>query len=150
MTVLREGGKRCPTGKGQTTFKSQTQSGLVVDQSSWSLLVANGAEIPYTPIKALINESGFDLHELQAQELGFSLFVKRAKIGQAKHVRVRPRFDQWSCQGTITVFDEMITTEVLKNILTFAGNYAGMGDWRPSSPKSPGPWGKFTATIKAV
>jgi hypothetical protein len=150
MTVLREGGTRCPTGNGKKTFKAQTQSGLVVDQSAWTLTVKDGAEVPYAPIKALIEEPDFALHELQAQELGFSLFVKRAKIGQAKHVRVRPRFDQWSCKGTITVFDEMITRDVLKNILTFAGNYAGMGDWRPSSPKSPGPWGKFTATIKAV
>jgi len=65
-------------------------------------------------------------------------------------VRVRPRFDNWSCGGTVTVFDDMITTDVLKNILTFAGTYAGLGDWRPSSPKSPGPFGKFTAEVKQV
>jgi hypothetical protein len=149
MTVLREGGKRCPTGKGQTTFKSQTQSGLVVDQSAWPLLV-NGAEISYSALKPLLKVLDFSSHEDQVQKLGFSLFVKRAKVGQAKHVRVRPRFDQWSCAGSITVFDEMITEAVLANILTFAGNYAGMGDWRPSSPKSPGPWGKFTAKIKEL
>lgn len=149
MTVLREGGKRCPTGNGPQTFKAQTQSGLVVNQGAWPLIIG-GAEIPYAPIKALIEEPDFALHELQAQELGFSLFAKRAKVGQAKHVRVRPRFDQWSCKGTITVFDEMITKEVLTNILVFAGAYAGMGDWRPSSPKSPGPWGKFIPTLKAV
>jgi hypothetical protein len=150
MTILREGGKRCPTGKGQTTFKSQTQSGLLVNQSSWPLNVNGGAEIPYAPIKALIEEPEFPLHEMQVQDLGFNLFVKRAKIGQTKHVRVRPRFDQWSCKGTITIFDETISRDILANILTFAGTYAGMGDWRPSSPKSPGPWGKFTAKIKEV
>ncbi len=149
MTVLREGGKRCPTGKGQTTFKAQTQSGLVVDQSAWPIIV-NGKDVPYAPLKALIDEPEFSLHETQATESGFSLFVKRAKIGQAKHIRVRPRFDSWSCSGTITVFDEMITTDVLKNILVFAGTYAGLGDWRPSSPKSPGPFGKFSAEVKQV
>lgn len=149
MTVIREGGKRCPTGKGQQTFKSQSQSGLVVDQSGWPLLV-NGQEILYGPIKALINEPDFDLHEILAQELGFSLFVKRAGIKSSKHVRVRPRFDSWSCSGTITVFDEMITKEVLENILRFAGAYSGLGDWRPSAPKSPGPWGKFTTEVKLL
>jgi hypothetical protein len=48
------------------------------------------------------------------------------------------------------VFDDTITEAVLKNILIFAGAYSGIGDWRPSSPKSPGPYGKFTVEIAAV
>lgn len=149
MTVLREGGKRCPTGKGQTTFKSQTQSGIVVDQSSWPIL-SHGKEISFEPIKKLIENDDFETHETTAVEGGFELFVKRAKIGAQKHVRVRPRFNNWSASGTITVFDDMITKDVLSNILTFAGAYAGVGDWRPSAPKSPGPFGKFTIEINQV
>lgn len=150
MTVLREGGKRCPTGKGQQTFKSQTQSGLVVDQAAWPLILPTGKLIETAKIEALTDEDDFGVHEETAKALGFALFVKRARIGQAKHVRVRPRFDAWRAAGTITVFDEQITADVLANILTFAGAYAGVGDWRPSSPKAPGPFGKFTATVKAV
>lgn len=146
MTMLREGGKRCPTGKGQTTFKAQSQSGLVVDQSSWSLLI-NESPVPYEKIEQLKGNPDFAKHEEVALSLGFSLFVKRAKIGASKHVRVRPRFDKWSAAGSITVFDEQITTDVLKNILNMAGAYAGMGDWRPSSPKSPGPFGKFSSSV---
>ena len=149
MTVIREGGKRCPTGKGQTTFKSQSQSGLVVDQSAWPIIV-NGNEVPYGPVKALIGNKDFSAHEATAVKCGFELFVKRAKIGAAKHVRVRPRFNVWSASGTVTVFDEQISTSVLQNIWSFAGTYAGMGDWRPSSPKSPGSFGKFTAAVKEV
>jgi hypothetical protein len=63
---------------------------------------------------------------------------------------VRPRFSRWSCSGTITVLDEMITEDVLRNILVFAGRYSGIGDWRPSAPKSPGPWGKFSVELKEV
>jgi hypothetical protein len=147
MTVLREGGAKCPTGKKGATFKRQTQSGLVVNEAAWPILV-NGKAIPYDGIKALINNTDFAQHEATATAAGFSLFVKRAKIGQAKHVRVRPRFDVWAISGSITVFDEMITQDVLQNILSFAGTYAGLGDWRPSSPKSPGPFGKFTAQVK--
>jgi len=147
MTVLREGGKRCPTGKKGATFKAQTQSGLVVDQAAWPLIASKGT-IESEKIMALIGQKDFDIQILTADELGFQLFVKRAKIGMAKHVRVRPRFDIWSCAGSITVFDEMITKDVLQNILTFAGTYAGVGDWRPSSPKSPGAFGKFTAEVK--
>ena len=147
MTVLREGGKRCPTGKGQATFKAQTQSGLVVDQAAWPIIRPDGTTIPVSEIEALTDEPDFSVHEQIVKGLGFSLFVKRARIGQAKHVRVRPRFDQWRAAGTITVFDEQITTDVLRNVLTFAGAYAGLGDWRPSSPKAPGPFGKFTVDV---
>ncbi len=152
MTMLREGGNKVPTpgGIGKVkTFKALTQSGLVVDQVAWPIVV-NGKTIPYDPLFELTKEQEFELHEMQAQESGFMLFVKRARIGQNKHIRVRPRFDEWSCQGTITVLEEMITREVLQNILDFAGVYAGLGDWRPSSPKSPGTFGKFTAEIKMI
>jgi len=147
MTVLREGGKKCPTGKGQQTFKSQTQSGIVVDQVAWPLLVA-GKEVSYDPFRALIENPEFAEHEKAAEDHGFVLFVKRARIGQSKHVRVRPRFDNWACFGTMTILDSQISTEVLQNILDFAGTYSGMCDWRPSSPRSPGSFGKFTATLE--
>jgi hypothetical protein len=146
MTVLREGGAKCPTGKKGATFKRQTQSGLVVNEAAWPITV-DGACVNYSDIKPLIENADFAEHEATASSLGFALFTKRARIGQAKHIRVRPRFDRWQISGTITVFDEMITRDVLQNILTFAGTYAGLGDWRPSSPKSPGPFGKFLAAV---
>jgi hypothetical protein len=149
MTMLREGGKRCPTGKGQMTFKAQTQSGIVVDQGYWPLVVGDkGDPISVAALRGMLEEEDFSKHEEAVKALGFELFVKRAKISQAKHVRVRPRFDNWSCEGSITVLDDQITTDVIRNIVTFAGVYAGLGDWRPSSPKSPGPYGKFNAEVK--
>ena len=121
--------------------------GLVVNEAAWPVMVGDRT-IQYAPIKTLIENPDFDAHVAAATACGFELFVKRAKIGAAKHVRVRPRFDEWAISGSITVFDEMITNDVLTNILTFAGTYAGLGDWRPSSPKSPGPFGKFTVAVR--
>ena len=149
MTLLREGGAKCPAGKKNLTFKRQSQSGLVVDQSSWPLLV-HGKPILFDEVKSLIDNADFASHEAAAASLGFELFVKRAKIGQAKHVRVRPRFDSWGCGGTITVLDETITQDVLTRILTYAGQHAGLCDWRPSSPSKPGPFGKFSVKVKAI
>jgi hypothetical protein len=149
MSVLREGGKRCPTGKGKSTFKAQTQSGIVVDQGSWPITIG-GKPVPYAPVKELIGNPDFEAHCKLVSDLGFELFVKRAALNGSKNVRVRPRFDKWECQGTVTVFDDMITTDVLKNILAFAGAYAGFGDWRPSAPKSPGPFGKFVTEVAAA
>lgn len=150
MTLLREGGKKIQTGKGQETFQRYTQSGIVVDQSSWPISVG-GKEIPYAPIKALIGESDFEKHQAVIEGLGFELFVKRAKIGTAKHVRVRPRFDNWSVSGTLTVLlDDAIGTATIETILKLGGAYCGLCDWRPSSPKSPGSFGKFTAKVTEI
>lgn len=149
MTMLREGGARCPTGSKNLTYMRQTQSGIMVDQSSWPLL-NRGKEVPVKEILALVNDPGFAAHEEVALELGFELFVKRARIGKNKHVRVRPRFDDWECSGTVTILDDAITQTVLENILIHAGMYAGVGDWRPSSPSKPGSFGKFSATVKSL
>jgi hypothetical protein len=126
-----------------------SQSGLLVNEIAWPITV-NGNTVPTKTIKALIGNKDFEAHEQTANSLGFSLFLKPAKIGMAKHIRVRPRFDTWACEGTVTVFEEKITTETLQQIFTLGGIYAGLCDWRPSSPKSPGPFGKFTATVREV
>lgn len=146
MTALREGAKRVPTGK-RGTFKAQSQSGILVDQESWPLTVY-GKEISWEILAALADELNFEKHEAAASALGFELFVKRARVGTAKHVRVRPRFENWACEGTVTILDDTITEDVLRDILSQSGRFAGLGDWRPSSPKSPGPFGTFTATVE--
>lgn len=149
MTVLREGGKRCPTGKGQGTFKAITQSGLLVNELAWPIVV-DGHTIDSEPIMALKKEDDFEKHKQACLDAGFSLFLKRCPVGMSKHIRVRPRFDAWSISGTITVLDSMITDDVFSNIVNSAGTYAGIGDWRPSSPRSPGSFGTFIPTITRV
>jgi hypothetical protein len=79
--------------------------------------------------------------------LGFSLYLKRARIGQSKHIRVRPRFESWSATGELVVVDDQITEAVLTDILEVAGKYKGLGDWRPSS-KTPGTFGMFNASLR--
>lgn len=148
MTTLREGAKRVSTGK-RGSFKAQSQSGILVDQEAWPLCI-NGREIPWDELKALQDELDFGKHEEKAKEMGFELFVKRARVGTTKHVRVRPRFYNWSCAGTVTIIDPTITEDVLASIVSLAGKFAGLGDWRPSSPKAPGPFGTFTATVEAL
>ena len=150
MTAMREGGAQVPTGKRGGTYKKQSQSGIVVDQLIWPLAGAIGEVVQYEPIKALLTEKDYEKHEEAVKPLGFWLFAKGAKVGQSKHVRVRPRFDTWSCSGTVTVVDETITAEILQTILDMAGMYCGLGDWRPSSPSKPGPFGRFRADVRRI
>ena len=148
MTSIREGGAKCPTGKRTETYKRHTQSGLIVNETDWPIVLGDGRTVPYEPIKALLAEDDYEVHERVADELGFELFAKRARVGQSKHVRVRPRFNAWSASGTITLLDEeMIDKTVLERILEQSGNRCGLGDWRPSAPRSPGSFGRFTAVV---
>jgi len=147
MTMLREGGAKVPK-KGKETFKKQTQSGIMLDQQQFQLLV-NGHPIPLEPIKSLIGNMEFTDHLEMAESLGFELLVKRAVIGRGKHIRVRPMFRQWKLIGSLTVLDEELsglTRDVLEMVFLQAGAVCGLGDWRPSSGSS-GTFGRFETKI---
>ena len=142
MRCFMFGGALVPTGKGQKTFKAQTQSGIMAPDVYWTLLV-NGKPIPVDEILADFESRTWEEWNTLAARLGFMLYVKRAPIGNSKHVRVRPRFDGWSAAGSLVVLDEAITQPILEQIGSLSGQFAGLGDWRPSAPKRPGPHGMF-------
>jgi hypothetical protein len=147
MKSLMEGGAMVPVpgGKSGKTFKSQTQSGMMSVQPFWELLI-NGKPIKWADIEHLKDVSKFMDHKVAADKLGFSLLVKRAAVGSSKHVRVRPQFAAgWQARGSIAVWDEQITDNALRDIFAYAGQYKGIGDWRPGAPKKPGPYGTFEA-----
>jgi hypothetical protein len=146
MRCLMAGGAQVPTGKGRGTFKSQSQSGLISTEFHWEFL-NNGKPVLMKDIRKLEKLKAFKEHSDGAKDLGFSLFVKRVKIGASKHIRVRPRFEEWKASGELTVVDDQISDKILTSILDISGRLKGLGDWRPSAPKAPGPFGTFIAKI---
>jgi hypothetical protein len=52
----------------------------------------------------------------------------------------RPRMDAWKLTFRIEFNEDDIPIEVVKNIIDYAGNYVGIGDWRPAKK---GQFGKF-------
>lgn len=142
MRALMEGGAMVPVGRGAKTFKAQSQSGMMVT-SPYSPLLINGRTISWEAIERIKQEREFSANVDAARALGFNLFVKRAKVQTSKHVRVRPRFDTWSCVFGLNVWDDQLTEAVIRNIVSYAGQYRGICDWRPGSPKSPGSFGMF-------
>lgn len=45
--------------------------------------------------------------------------------------------------GILTKPNNILSSDDIKTILENAGLQAGLGDWRPSAPKKPGPYGTF-------
>lgn len=151
MTMLREGGSKVIL-KGKETFKKQTQSGIMLDQHYFKLYI-NDELVPYAPIDQLIKNTDFNKHLDTVENLGFELLVKRAKIGNAKHIRVRPMFRTWELRGSFTIIDEELTGlthNILETILNQAGSLCGLCDWRPSSPRASGTFGRFTPHIELM
>lgn len=145
MRSIMGGAAEVPTGRGKKTFKAQSQSGLLCSDFHWPLLI-DGKTISMKAVNECKNLKTFKEQCAAAEELGFTLFTKRAKIGATKHIRVRPRFDNWSSQGEILIHDEQITKSILGQILDISGRLKGLGDWRPGAP-TPGPFGMFSAEV---
>lgn len=129
--------------KKQKTFKELSQSGLLIDTEFLDFF-ANGKKIPIAELHAL-RDKPYSEQCKAVEKLGFRLWAKRAVIGKAKHVRVRPRFDRWSITGSLEVLAKEISFDVLTQMFDIAGR-VGLGDWRPGG-KTPGPFGMFTAKL---
>ena len=151
MSMLREGGAKLKTGKKSETFKKHTQSGVLVREIQFPLLVG-GKSIKWAEISKLIGETNFEKHQEFAKAHNFDLFVKRATVGQSKHVRVRPLFEHWTASGTVTVLDEDqsgITGPILQQIFDICGSLVGLCDWRPGG-RVPGQFGRFKAQVNEL
>lgn len=145
MVALRSAGAQIIL-KRQKTFKELTQSGII-PQSEFLTFTVNGKQIPMAAIADMRDED-FVTQANACREMGFRLFVKRAKVNQSKHVRVRPRFDTWEARGQMLVAAPELTPEVMQRLFELVGNI-GLGDWRPGC-KTPGCFGRFEAKVKKI
>lgn len=55
-------------------------------------------------------------------------------------LRHRPMFDEWAISLTLQIETELIDAKTIRKILDDAGNYVGIGDYRPERK---GPFGRF-------
>jgi len=55
-----------------------------------------------------------------------SVVIQRSRI-----MRARPRLDEWELDFQILNIDERITPNIIKSILVEAGNFVGIGNYRP-------------------
>lgn len=146
MAMLREAGAKVPVGKNNQSYKSISQSGIIVMEPLWPLTLADGKKLLWDSLKPLLDVVDYNKHKEIVQSLGFDLFEKRAGVSaRSKHLRVRAIFAAgWKLEGTVTITDDIITDQVFSDILLMGGKYCGLLDWRPNASK-PGPYGQFTA-----
>jgi hypothetical protein len=140
---LRIAGSRVEL-KGKRSYKSATVSAISFTNLHYPLLV-QGKPIPWASVLAVGGE--FDQQAEAVKKLGFELQVLRVPVGMSKHVRVRPIFQEWSLKGTFALLDTTFPEDVLKQIWTLAGMQAGLGDQRPSAPRTPGSHGIYKVEI---
>ncbi len=137
-----------PDGKNGKTCKEISQSGMVV-RDEFLAFTFNGKQRLKIADVLKLREKPFAEQAAWAAKEGFRLFAKRARVGQSKHVRVRPRFETWSVRGVLAVTAPAITFELVEEFFEYGGR-GGLCDWRPSSPKSPGPFGMYETKLKEI
>jgi hypothetical protein len=148
MKCLSKAGAQVPKPKGKGTFKADAVVGILPESENLTF-TTSGKQVAMASIKALENKTFTEQFDA-VKKLGFELLVKRAAVGESKHVRVRPIFRKWELQGTFSVTNPLITKEVFAQMFAIAGEQVGLLDWRPSSKKSPGPYGVFNAKVESI
>jgi hypothetical protein len=149
MASCMGAGAEIKAPRGRKSLKAQTQSGMAFADPYLKFSVNGHQQIRMSDLEALHHDLEFDHHLARVRELGFALDIRRARIGTAKHVRVRPIFDEWQATGTLNVWDDTLTLDVLSTIFHLAGDKYGLLEWRPSG-RRPGPFGRFRATVTAA
>lgn len=67
---------------------------------------------------------------------------RTVKVGTARIVRYRPKFDEWACECTIVFDPRAIDRAQIVKCLQDAGDYCGLGDYRPK-------FGRFNVEVLA-
>lgn len=105
-------------------------------------------DIPKTKIKRAMRIIG-DIVELKYKKLNRRIDnPRRSGRNSTPDVRHRPEFVDWNVELMIQYDEDQISPEQIVNLINSAGFTSGVGDWRPSSPKSCGVHGMYQVRVK--
>jgi len=68
--------------------------------------------------------------------------MRGVRVGQAKLMRCRPKFNEWRTTCQLAFNPEQITLQEVQQMVANAGSLVGIGDFRPR-------FGRFSATVEA-
>ena len=73
--------------------------------------------------------------------------ICRTTTGVA-YPRHRPKYFPWSAVLRLEVNGHLLSAEAAVNLVSLAGQFCGLGEWRPTSPKSTtGDFGRFEVKL---
>lgn len=73
----------------------------------------------------------------------FDIVDKRSAVNhniKGRIIKFRPRWNSWGAQFEINIGEDTFSLEILKELLRIAGNYVGIGSYRPACN---GKYGRF-------
>lgn len=154
VRILGDAGAQMKGAKANSTLKREAVASVmpIVDEHLCYPLRLGSKKrtLTYEQLKPMVGVKEFRSHVEFARKNDFNLLVKRAAVGQSRHVRVRPQFPVWQVTIPVTL---LASTQLSGDSFGQLWKHAerlGIGDWRPSAPKSPGIYGTFKAEIQEV
>lgn len=94
---------------------------------------------------ATIEHSG-PKNKIKMWETASCVDVRSVKVGQARLMRYRPRLNDWSVTVNVLFDEKMVERDQIVNAADNAGQYIGLGDYRPAKG---GPFGRFSVEVVA-
>jgi len=73
----------------------------------------------------------------------YDVIDKRSTVNRnvkARIITIRPKWTEWEPEFTLLVAEKSITTDMVRNVIEYAGNYVGIGSYRPTNN---GMFGRF-------
>jgi hypothetical protein len=116
-------------GRGQQTYSKHFRSGLLVLE-----------DMP------LVGSDGKAILKKDVDSITLSVSSTGTPGGGKRVDRTFPIIHEWSGVSVITIFDEIITEDVLKRHLEFAGKFIGFGRFRPQNG---GTNGRFLSELRS-
>lgn len=111
---------------GAKKFKLGRQSiGLLFPE-----LVGYALKTPHKTWQAVLDDPG-------------TYFRRVAVVGTSHVPRTRLRLNSWTADVHAELDCSLMNISDVRKVLDTCGHVIGLGDWRPSSPKKPGNYGKF-------
>jgi hypothetical protein len=103
----------------------------------WGATIPGEGKKKYTDVIAsacIVEPMPLGLHQDDERIIPFGVMCSANPTvgkGGGKVFKVRPLIRPWGGTFTIHVFDARLTPMVLKTIITFAGSFKGLCNWRP-------------------
>lgn len=125
--------------KGNVYMPGENLHQMMKDAATyWGMKIAGSANKTYTNVidKGLIVDNCYmGMKKDSPLFTGLGKMVNgnpsKGKKSGAKVYKIRPLLMNWSMTFTVHCFDARLTKPILKTIMSYAGTFIGMGDWRP-------------------